>query len=86
MTGSSSYDAIVIGGSSGALDALSIILPALPAGFSLPIAIVLHVPPNRPSLLAGVLAARCALGCARSTTRSRWPLRRCSSRRPTTTS
>jgi two-component system chemotaxis response regulator CheB len=58
---SSGPEAIVIGGSSGALDALSIILPALPAGFAIPIAIVIHMPPNRPSLLAGVLAARCAL-------------------------
>jgi two-component system chemotaxis response regulator CheB len=55
------FDAIVIGGSSGALDALSYILPALPAHFSIPIAIVLHVPANRPSLLADVLGARCAL-------------------------
>jgi two-component system chemotaxis response regulator CheB len=55
------YEAIVIGGSSGSLDALSIILPALPAQFPIPIAIVIHVPPNRPSLLASVLGARCAL-------------------------
>jgi two-component system, chemotaxis family, protein-glutamate methylesterase/glutaminase len=55
------FEAVVIGGSSGALDALSIILPALPAWFALPIAIVIHVPPHRPSLLADVLAARCAL-------------------------
>ena len=61
MMGSATYQAIVIGGSSGALDALSIILPALPERFQIPIAIVLHVPPNRPSLLADVLGARCAL-------------------------
>jgi len=60
MTGST-FEAIVIGGSSGALDALSIILPALPAAFTIPIAIVVHVPQNRPSLLADVLGARCAL-------------------------
>ena len=60
MTGSA-FEAIVIGGSSGALDALSIILPALPPVFTIPIAIVLHVPPNRPSLLAAVLGPRCAL-------------------------
>jgi two-component system chemotaxis response regulator CheB len=61
MMGSNTYEAIVIGGSSGALDALSIILPALPARFPIPIAIVLHLPPNRPSLLADMLAARCSL-------------------------
>lgn len=53
--------AIAIGGSSGALEALSVILPVLPADFPVPVAIVLHVPPHRPSMLAAVLGARCAL-------------------------
>jgi two-component system chemotaxis response regulator CheB len=54
-------EAIVIGGSAGAMEALSEILPALPPGFPIPIAIVLHLPPNRTSLLAQVLGARCAV-------------------------
>jgi two-component system, chemotaxis family, protein-glutamate methylesterase/glutaminase len=53
--------AIVVGGSAGALDALSEILPALPTCFPIPIALVLHVHPNKPSYLAAVLRARCAL-------------------------
>jgi two-component system chemotaxis response regulator CheB len=53
--------AIVVGGSAGALDALSQILPALPAGFSIPIALVLHVHPGKPSYLAPLLANRCQL-------------------------
>lgn len=53
--------AIVIGGSAGALEALAAILPALPPAFPLPIAIVVHLPPNRPNLLPEVLGARCAL-------------------------
>ena len=36
------FAAIVIGGSAGALEALGAILPALPIGFAMPIAIVLH--------------------------------------------
>jgi two-component system chemotaxis response regulator CheB len=48
--------AIVIGGSAGALDALAAILPSLPAGFALPIALVLHLLPGKPSQLANVLA------------------------------
>ena len=48
--------AIVIGGSAGALDALATILPSLPAGFALPIALVLHLLPGKPSQLANVLA------------------------------
>lgn len=61
MTPLHSTEAIVIGGSAGAMDALSEILPALPPGFPIPIAIVLHLPPNRTSLLAQVFGARCAV-------------------------
>lgn len=52
---------VVMGGSAGALQALCTIVPALPPGFPLPLALVLHVPPTRPSHLAEVLGARCAL-------------------------
>jgi two-component system chemotaxis response regulator CheB len=54
-------DVIVIGGSSGALEALAVLLPALAADTRVPIAIVLHVPPTRPSHLPSVLAARTCL-------------------------
>ncbi|HEY6477205.1 MAG TPA: chemotaxis protein CheB [Polyangia bacterium] len=49
--------AIVMGGSTGALEALSVLLPALPAGASIPMAVVVHVPPSSPSHLADVLGA-----------------------------
>jgi two-component system, chemotaxis family, protein-glutamate methylesterase/glutaminase len=49
---------IVIGGSAGAIDALSKIIGALPATFSIPIAVVVHLPSGRPSALAEVLAAK----------------------------
>jgi two-component system chemotaxis response regulator CheB len=54
-------EAIVVGGSAGALEALAAILPALPPGFSIPIAVVLHVPREKPSYLSEVLGATCAL-------------------------
>lgn len=54
-------EAIVIGGSAGALEALSAILPALPRGFRVPVAIVLHLPPTKASHLSEVLGVRCAL-------------------------
>jgi two-component system, chemotaxis family, protein-glutamate methylesterase/glutaminase len=57
-------EVIVIGGSAGALDALAQILPALPAVYPIPIALVLHVRPDRHSHLAEVLAHKCAL-CVR---------------------
>jgi two-component system, chemotaxis family, protein-glutamate methylesterase/glutaminase len=60
MTRSKSQ-AIVIGGSAGALEALNCVLPALPHGFTLPIAVVLHLLPGRPSGLAPVLQDRSKL-------------------------
>jgi two-component system chemotaxis response regulator CheB len=54
-------EAIVIGGSAGGLEALGVILPALPADFALPIAVVLHLPPSKPSYLSDVLGARTRL-------------------------
>lgn len=54
-------DAIVIGGSAGALDVLEAVLPDLPAEFPLPIAVVIHVPADKPSYLIDVLRRRCAL-------------------------
>lgn len=54
-------EAIVIGGSAGALDALITILPELPAGYPIPIAVVMHVRPEGAPLLVPVLTSRCAL-------------------------
>ncbi|MGC4031958.1 MAG: chemotaxis protein CheB [Tepidisphaeraceae bacterium] len=53
--------AVVIGASAGAVEALSVILPALPAAFALPILIVVHLPPQRPSVLADLLADKCKI-------------------------
>ena len=52
-------EAIVIGASAGALEALSVILPALPATFDLPIFVVVHVPPDNKSILAELFDAKC---------------------------
>ena len=56
----SDIEAIVIGGSAGALDALLAILPALPEEVSCPIVIVLHLPPAQPSLVPEILSRVCA--------------------------
>ncbi len=53
--------AIVIGASAGALGALSVVLPELPAGFSLPVLVVVHVPPDRNNLMAELLQAKCQI-------------------------
>jgi two-component system chemotaxis response regulator CheB len=51
--------AVVIGASAGALEALSIILPSLPRQYSLPVMVVVHVPPDKTSILADLFAEKC---------------------------
>jgi two-component system chemotaxis response regulator CheB len=53
--------AVVIGASAGAVEALGTLLPALPATLRIPVIIVVHVPANRQSLLSELFAHRCAL-------------------------
>ena len=60
-TGPAGLEAIVIGASAGALEALSQVLPALPGGFPLPIMVVVHLPADKKSIFAELLRARCAI-------------------------
>lgn len=53
--------AVAIGASAGAVQALLQILPALPADFSAPILIVVHVPPDRSNALVALFAGKCRL-------------------------
>lgn len=55
------YRAVVIGGSSGGIDALMELLPALPASLGAAVLVVLHLPRDRPSMLPEIFQARCAL-------------------------
>jgi two-component system chemotaxis response regulator CheB len=56
-----SRQAVVVGASAGAIEALMAILPGLPADFPAPILVVVHVPPDRRSLIPQVLQPHCAL-------------------------
>jgi two-component system, chemotaxis family, protein-glutamate methylesterase/glutaminase len=47
---------IVIGGSAGALDALSLLLPALPETLPSAVVVVIHVPPERDNAIVQVLS------------------------------
>jgi two-component system chemotaxis response regulator CheB len=49
----------VVGASAGAVEALSALLPALPAGYPLPVMVVVHLPPDRASILADLFRSRC---------------------------
>lgn len=53
--------AVVIGASAGGVDALMQILPGLPAGFGLPLVVVLHLPESRHSQLAKIFMRRTSL-------------------------
>ncbi|MFT3837938.1 MAG: chemotaxis protein CheB [Myxococcaceae bacterium] len=57
----SRVNAIVIGGSAGALDVLEQVLPQLRPGFAVPVVIAVHLLPTRPSVLAALLGAWCPL-------------------------
>jgi two-component system, chemotaxis family, protein-glutamate methylesterase/glutaminase len=53
-------DAIAIGASAGGVEALGLLLPALPASLRVPVFIVLHLPRDRPSQLVDIFAPKCA--------------------------
>jgi len=58
---SNGKQAVVIGASAGALEALFAILPMLPASYPLAVLVVVHVPAGKPSLLPSLLQAKCKL-------------------------
>lgn len=58
---SATPEAVVIGASAGALDALSAILPALPREFRMPILVVVHVPADKRSVIPDLFRAKCRL-------------------------
>lgn len=55
------FEAIVVGGSAGSIEALAVLLPALPARQRAAVFIALHLPRDRPSLLCDIFQPRCAL-------------------------
>ncbi|KQS64138.1 chemotaxis protein CheB [Rhizobium sp. Leaf371] len=56
-----SPQAVVIGASAGALEALTTILPALPEDFPVPILLVVHIPGDKRSVLAELFRAKCRI-------------------------
>ena len=61
MSGPVDNGAVVIGASAGAIQALSRILPALPPGYTLPVLVVVHIPPGRRNELEMLFAGKCQL-------------------------
>ena len=56
-----SIGAVAIGASAGGVQALSVLLPALPAKAAVAVFIVLHLPRDRQSILAEVFSRKCLL-------------------------
>jgi two-component system, chemotaxis family, protein-glutamate methylesterase/glutaminase len=54
-------DAVVIGASAGGVEALMVLLPALAAGLLPPVFVVVHLPRDKPSVLAEIFARKCAV-------------------------
>jgi two-component system, chemotaxis family, protein-glutamate methylesterase/glutaminase len=54
-------EAVVIGTSAGGIDALGVLLPALPAVTPFPIVVVVHMPPRETSPIVSVFKHRCAI-------------------------
>jgi two-component system, chemotaxis family, protein-glutamate methylesterase/glutaminase len=54
-------DAVLIGASAGGVEAVGVLLGALPRSFGVPIVVVIHVPAGNDDLLVRVLASRCTL-------------------------
>jgi two-component system chemotaxis response regulator CheB len=54
-------EAIVIGVSAGAVDALARILPVLPGNYPLPVVIVVHLPPDTDSLIVDLFGKKCSI-------------------------
>jgi two-component system chemotaxis response regulator CheB len=54
-------DAIAIGASAGGIEALTVLLPALPRGSLAAVFVVLHLPRERNSLLVEIFRPRCAV-------------------------
>lgn len=53
------YEAVVIGTSAGAVEALSTLLPSLPADFPLPVMIVMHLPADKKSVMPELMREKC---------------------------
>lgn len=55
-----SPEAIVVGASAGAIEALRVLLPGISAPLRVPVIVVVHLPPRRKSLLPELFGSLCA--------------------------
>lgn len=61
------FDVVAIGASAGGVEALHVVVEALPADFPASVLVVQHMDPRHRSMLAGLLARRCKLSVKQAT-------------------
>jgi two-component system, chemotaxis family, protein-glutamate methylesterase/glutaminase len=54
-------EAVALGASAGAVEALSLLLAALPRGYTLPLLVVVHAPPDQDSAITELLQTKCRI-------------------------
>jgi two-component system, chemotaxis family, protein-glutamate methylesterase/glutaminase len=52
-------EAVVLGASAGAVEALSVVLPSIPRGFLVPLMVVVHTPPAYRNAMVELFQAKC---------------------------
>jgi two-component system chemotaxis response regulator CheB len=62
------FDVVAIGASAGGVEALHVLVSALPVAFPAAVLIVQHMDPRHKSMLAGLLGRRCPLDVRQATT------------------
>jgi two-component system chemotaxis response regulator CheB len=65
------FDVVAIGASAGGVEALHVVVEALPADFPAPVLVVQHMDPRHRSMLAGLLGRRCRLRVKQATSGER---------------
>jgi two-component system chemotaxis response regulator CheB len=61
------FDVVALGASAGGVEALHVVVEALPVDFPAPVLIVQHMDPRHRSMLAGLLGRRCLLRVKQAT-------------------
>jgi two-component system chemotaxis response regulator CheB len=67
-SGSPQFDVVAIGASAGGVEALHVVVSALPVAFPAAVLIVQHMDPRHKSMLAGLLGRRCLLDVRQAVT------------------
>jgi two-component system chemotaxis response regulator CheB len=71
MSAAPQFDVVAVGASAGGIEALHVVVEALPVDFPAAVLIVQHMDPRHRSMLAGLLSRRCRLPVKQATSGER---------------